>query len=227
MAGLAVGIYAIAAVVVGLYGLAQAHLLWIAWSRRAAPVVPRDHRPAVTVQLPLYNEAAVVEDLVASVGRLDWPADKLQIQVLDDSTDGTVPLAAAAVARLADRLDIQHVRRPDRSGFKAGALVAGLESATGEFVAILDADFRPHPDFLVRCVDAFTPEVGLVQARAGGGSTATPTCSPGCCRCIWTRTSPSSSPRGIGGGCCSASTAPPGCGGGPASTPPAVGPPTR
>ena len=126
-------------------------------------------RPTVTVQLPVYNERTVVQRLIERVGELRYPADRLEIQVLDDSTDETTGLAAEAVERLvAVGVDAHHLRRPDRAGFKAGALDHGLDSARGELIAIFDADFMPEPDFLERLVGEFEdPGVGMVQARWG------------------------------------------------------------
>jgi cellulose synthase/poly-beta-1,6-N-acetylglucosamine synthase-like glycosyltransferase len=126
--------------------------------------------PRVTVQLPVFNERAVVERMIDAACRLDWPAERLQIQVLDDSTDDTVALSRAAAARWAERgVDISVAHRVDRTGFKAGALEAGLASATGELIAIFDADFIPPPGFLRRLVPYFGagPDVGMVQARWG------------------------------------------------------------
>jgi cellulose synthase/poly-beta-1,6-N-acetylglucosamine synthase-like glycosyltransferase len=125
--------------------------------------------PRVTVQLPIFNELYVVERLIDSVSRLDYPADRLEIQVLDDSTDETSDVARAAVTKHRARgVDIHYVHRADRSGFKAGALAAGLERATGELVAIFDADFVPEPGFLRESVPYFEdPSIGMVQARWG------------------------------------------------------------
>jgi cellulose synthase/poly-beta-1,6-N-acetylglucosamine synthase-like glycosyltransferase len=111
----------------------------------------------------------VAERLIASVCRLEYPRDRLQIQVLDDSTDETQGIARASVERWrAEGVDIQYLHRGDRVGFKAGALESGLASATGELVAVFDADFVPGPDFLLRAVHHFTdPRVGVVQARWG------------------------------------------------------------
>lgn len=122
--------------------------------------------PHVTVQLPLRNEAAVVERLLDAVCALDWPRDRLDIQVLDDSTDETVTLAARRVAFHAARgVAIRHVRRVPQ-GFKAGALAHGTHHARGELLAILDADFLPPPDWLRRLVGHFQdPQVAMVQAR--------------------------------------------------------------
>jgi cellulose synthase/poly-beta-1,6-N-acetylglucosamine synthase-like glycosyltransferase len=126
-------------------------------------------RPSVTVQLPIYNERYVVERLIEAVCRLDYPAELLEIQVLDDSTDDTVEIAGAMVEQMrAKGVDIVHLRRPRRTGFKAGALKAGLELAKGELLAIFDADFLPEPSFLRETIPYFTdPAVGMVQSRWG------------------------------------------------------------
>lgn len=125
--------------------------------------------PTVTVQLPMYNERLVVEHLIDSIAALDYPADKLSIQVLDDSSDETMALARARVAfHQAHGIDIEYVRRPQRQGFKAGALAYGLQSAKGEFIAMFDADFSPPRDFLQKLIPHFSnPKVGMVQARWG------------------------------------------------------------
>ena len=138
--------------------------------RSACPPAPvAGAWPRVTVQLPVYNERRVVERLIAAAARLDYPADRLELQVLDDSTDETAALAAAAVARWrAAGVDVRHLRRGRRTGFKAGALAAGLAVARGELVAVFDADFLPPPDFLRRMVPHFAdPRVGMAQARWG------------------------------------------------------------
>ena len=123
--------------------------------------------PTVTVQLPLYNEAAVVARLLTAVGRLDYPRDKLQIQVLDDSSDETGVVARAQLAGLRERgIEAHYLRRPTRSGYKAGALDFGLGRSSGELLAIFDADFVPQPGFLRAVVHHFAdPTVGLVQTR--------------------------------------------------------------
>ena len=125
--------------------------------------------PVVTIQLPLYNEMYVADRLVESVCEIDYPRELLEIQVLDDSTDETQGIAEAAVRRFASQgFDIKYYHRSDRTGFKAGALEAGLKVARGEFVAIFDADFLPGSDFLVRLLPHFAdPKVGMVQARWG------------------------------------------------------------
>lgn len=123
--------------------------------------------PAVTVQLPFYNERFVAARLIEYVARLEWPKDKLEIQVLDDSNDDTRGIVDETVNRLVvEGLNIKVFRRAHRKGYKAGALQEGMGHATGEFIAIFDADFLPQPDFLVRTVPWFSdPKVGMVQAR--------------------------------------------------------------
>jgi cellulose synthase/poly-beta-1,6-N-acetylglucosamine synthase-like glycosyltransferase len=123
--------------------------------------------PRVTIQLPLYNERYVVERLVAETVKMRYPAHLLQIQVLDDSTDETHPFVEALVARYrAEGYPIEYHHRTNRYGYKAGALQEGLKSATGEFVAVFDADFLPPADFLERTIHFFAdPAVGVVQTR--------------------------------------------------------------
>jgi cellulose synthase/poly-beta-1,6-N-acetylglucosamine synthase-like glycosyltransferase len=160
-----------ASLVLALYGL---HRLWlgIAYVRhvrarsRATPRSPRT-LPRVTVQLPLYNERYVAERVIRAAGAIDYPRELLDIQVLDDSTDETSQVVERAVAELQRHgVRATHIRRSDRSGYKAGALAAGLKDALGELVAIFDADFVPTRDFLLRAVGEFEdPAVGMVQAR--------------------------------------------------------------
>ena len=128
-----------------------------------------DNWPMVTVQLPVYNERYVIERLIAAVVAFDYPKHSLEIQLLDDSTDDTVNIIARQVARYqAQGFTIQHIRRRERIGFKAGALAHGLTLAQGEFVAIFDADFVPRPDFLKTTIPCFSdPKVGVVQSRWG------------------------------------------------------------
>jgi len=123
--------------------------------------------PRVTVQLPIYNEVYVAERLIDAAASLDYPRELLEIQILDDSTDDTRDVAARAAARWRDRgVDIVHVTRANRDGYKAGALANGLATAKGEFLAIFDADFVPAPDVLRRVLPHFSdPRVGMVQAR--------------------------------------------------------------
>ncbi len=126
-----------------------------------------DDLPHVTVQLPLFNEMYVVERLLAACAALDYPKDRLEIQVLDDSTDETQAIARAAVERYAAQgLDMVYLHRTNRTGFKAGALSEGLKVAKGQFILIFDADFQPKPDCIRKMIHYFTePRVGVVQFR--------------------------------------------------------------
>src|SRR3989449_2644652 len=138
--------------------------------RRATPEAPPlpDPPPYVTVQLPLFNERYVAARLVRAVAALDYPADRLEIQVLDDSTDDTAEIVAGVVGELrAQGVRVAHCRRTVRTGFKAGALAEGLATARGEFIAIFDADFVPPRDFLRAALPHFTERVAVVQARWG------------------------------------------------------------
>ncbi len=125
--------------------------------------------PFVTVQLPMYNELYVADRIIETVAAFDYPRDRFQIQVLDDSTDETVDVIAKKVAEVAARgINIQHEHRVDRTGYKAGALDAAMDRVQGEFIAIFDADFVPEPDFLRRTMPYFKdPKVGVVQTRWG------------------------------------------------------------
>lgn len=163
-------LHAAAAILLAVYG-ANSLLLAVLSLRRRRPEAeppPPAQWPAVTVQLPVFNELHVTERLLAAVAALDYPRERLQVQLLDDSTDETTAIAAACVERhRAQGLDIQHVQRSQRSGFKAGALAAALPAATGEFIAIFDADFVPAADFLKRTIPAIAanPAVGYLQTR--------------------------------------------------------------
>ncbi len=130
--------------------------------------LPDDELPHVLLQIPVFNEPLVTEQALRCAAQLDWPKDRLHIQLLDDSTDETTESAAAVAAELrAQGADIEHVRRPDRSGFKAGACAYGLSISTAPFIAMLDADFRPPPNWLKRGVPLLVknPDAGFVQSR--------------------------------------------------------------
>ncbi len=131
------------------------------------PMTEIDENALVTIQLPLYNELYVVERLIEKVCEIDYPKDKLEIQVLDDSTDETVQIAERMVKlKAAEGFDIKHIRRANRIGFKAGALKEGLVTATGDYIAIFDADFIPHKDFIKKTLSFFNDDkVGMVQTR--------------------------------------------------------------
>ena len=144
-------------------------MIWLYRKGRRREFVSRmpDVLPRVTVQLPVYNERYVIRRLIRAVAGLDWPRDRLEIQVLDDSDDETVAAAAEEVDRLRrEGVDIVHVRRPDRHGYKAGALEYGMRRARGEFLLIFDADFVPTPDLLRASIPYFCDDrIGMVQVR--------------------------------------------------------------
>lgn len=159
-------------IVLGIYSLNRISLVRRFWRYRHQDLAPTARYaeadlPAVTVQLPIYNEINVVERLLEAVACIDYPSQKLEIQVLDDSTDRTQEVCQAVVQRLQERgLCVRYIHREDRTGFKAGALENGLSVATGELIAIFDADFVPSPQVLREVVDRFTdPEVAMVQVR--------------------------------------------------------------
>lgn len=133
------------------------------------PVPDSEFKPdkLVTIQLPLYNEMYVIERLINSVCEIDYPKDKMEIQVLDDSTDETTSIVARVVEEKKKLgFDISHVRRGTREGYKAGALKEGMKIAKGEFIAIFDADFIPQKEFLKKTLSYFTDDkVGMVQSR--------------------------------------------------------------
>jgi cellulose synthase/poly-beta-1,6-N-acetylglucosamine synthase-like glycosyltransferase len=168
-----VGLFAPVQVLLLAYSAHRYLTLW-RWARRRrcpapATTVAEADLPHVTVQLPVYNERLVVERLIDAVAALDYPAERLEIQVLDDSTDQTLARAAAAVARHRARgIGIELYHRANRAGHKAGALAAGLARARGEIIVVFDADFVPGRDFLRRVLPDFAdPRVGMVQARWG------------------------------------------------------------
>jgi cellulose synthase/poly-beta-1,6-N-acetylglucosamine synthase-like glycosyltransferase len=165
--------YFIVLIILAAYG---AHRYWLVYlyykhkenkTTEPAAHFDFDELPRVTVQLPIFNEQYVVDRLLDAVCRLEYPKEKLDIQLLDDSTDETVEVARILVERYAALgHPVAHLHRDNREGFKAGALEAGLKTAKGEFVAIFDADFVPPPDFLMKCIHHFTdPKVGMVQTR--------------------------------------------------------------
>ena len=153
-----------------IFGANFLHLTWTALrSKNAQPltVVP-DEWPSVCVQLPIYNELYVSKRLIDATAVLDYPPDKLEIQVLDDSTDETAAIARRSVAEWQEKgVNIVHLRRGTRDGFKAGALAHGMEQTDAEYIAIFDADFLPRPDFLRRTVPVMCADEGLsfVQTR--------------------------------------------------------------
>ena len=159
-------------IILAVYGWHRYYLVYLYLRNRdrepVAGPLP-ESLPFVTVQLPIYNEMYVVERLIDTVSRIDYPRDRFEIQVLDDSVDETRAIAERAVRQLAAQgVDITYLHRAVRRGFKAGALEEGLQIARGDFIAIFDADFTPRPDFLKRLIPHFADaRVGMVQARWG------------------------------------------------------------
>ncbi len=157
--------------VLSLFGLHRYSLVYLYYKYRRSTVGAPARRfrslPRVTIQLPIYNERFVVEDLLDAICSLRYPRHLLQIQVLDDSDDETMSILERAVAEKRSLGEpVEHIRRSTRMGYKAGALQAGLQQATGELIAVFDADFTPQRDFLEEVVHYFTdPSVGVVQTR--------------------------------------------------------------
>ncbi|HEX5109470.1 MAG TPA: cellulose synthase family protein [Vicinamibacterales bacterium] len=159
-------------VILAVYGWHRYYLVYAYMRHKDRQPVPKGTLatlPEVTIQLPIYNEMYVTDRLIDAVSEIDYPRELLEIQVLDDSTDETQGIAERAVRRHAGRgLNITYLHRTDRTGFKAGALEAGMKVARGEYIAIFDADFIPPADFLRRTVQFFSdPAIAMVQARWG------------------------------------------------------------
>jgi cellulose synthase/poly-beta-1,6-N-acetylglucosamine synthase-like glycosyltransferase len=163
--------YFVVLIILAAYG---GHRYWMVYlyykNKKNKTTEPPGHfetLPRVTVQLPIFNEQYVVDRLLDAVCRLEYPQDKLDIQLLDDSTDETVEVARLLVERYAALgHPVEYIHRDNREGYKAGALAEGLKTAKGEFIAIFDADFVPPPDFLLKCIHHFTdPKIGMVQTR--------------------------------------------------------------
>lgn len=169
-------IYTVALVLIFMYALAQLNLLFNYLSSKKLKdncekfdLSNPNEIPFITIQLPVYNEMYVMDRLLDNIAKIDYPKNKLEIQVLDDSTDETVESTLQHIKKLQETgLDILHITRTDRSGFKAGALKEGLKIAKGEFIAIFDSDFLPQKDWLKRTVPYFKDDqIGVVQTRWG------------------------------------------------------------
>jgi len=163
------GVYLLAMLFILFYSFAQAHLLYHFFRFKKNPnisLVPKEEDlPKVTVQLPVFNEMYVVERLIEAVSKFHYPADKLEIQILDDSTDDTATIIKRKLKQFPE-VNFKYIHRKDRKGFKAGALREGLEVAEGDFIAVFDADFVPDPDFILKTVGHFEDQkVGMVQTR--------------------------------------------------------------
>lgn len=167
-----IGLYTATLIFILLFSLTQAQLLFRYLFNRKKYREDQQLKtqfatlPMVTIQLPVYNEKYVVERLIDCVTKINYPADKLEIQVLDDSTDETKEVIAEKVAQLQGFVNIKHLHRTNRIGYKAGALKEGLDQASGEFIAIFDADFLPSENFLLKSIPHFIdPAVGMVQTK--------------------------------------------------------------
>ena len=157
--------------ILSIYGLHRFETIrtYFKYRKRATGEPPKrfEQLPRVTIQLPLYNERYVLERLIDEIVKIEYPRELLQIQVLDDSTDDTRDFAEALCERYRNiGHPIEYLHRSNREGFKAGALQEGLKTATGEFIAVFDADFIPPPDFLFRTIHHFADaKIGVVQTR--------------------------------------------------------------
>ncbi len=170
-------IYSVALILIFMYAIAQLNLLfnYLRARRKNDDDSPKfdlsdpNQVPFVTIQLPVYNELYVMERLLDNIARIEYPKDKLEIQVLDDSTDESFDNTAVQIRELQKTgVDIKHVTRENRVGFKAGALKEGLKTAKGEFIAIFDADFLPKKNWLLNTIPYFKdPDIGVVQTRWG------------------------------------------------------------
>ena len=154
------------------YGIHRYTMIYLYWKHRRSRPEPASRfkeLPRITIQLPIFNELYVVRRLIGAVSRIDYPRELLQIQILDDSTDETTEICREEEAKLLDDgFDVEYIHRVDRIGFKAGALEHGMESATGEYIYILDADFVPEPNVLHEMIHFFTDiKVGMIQTRWG------------------------------------------------------------
>ena len=168
--GVFLATYFLVLLVLSIYGshrYVMAYLYYKYKGNKPAPKARWETLPRVTIQLPIFNEMYVVERLIDAVSKIDYPRDRLEVQVLDDSVDETQGIARAAVGRARTAgLDIVYLHRDNRVGYKAGALQDGLKAASGELVAVFDADFVPRPDFLMKSVNFFTDsQIGMVQVR--------------------------------------------------------------
>lgn len=174
MGWILLGIYSLALSLIFCYSIVQLHLAFLYLKNRSKlvkniiPKINAEELPIVTIQLPTFNELYVVERLIDCIVQLDYPKEKLEIQMLDDSTDETTSIISNRITRYQKQgIDIQLIRRPERTGYKAGALKYGLEIAKGKFIAIFDADFLPNKDFLQKTIPFLVKDeqLGVVQTR--------------------------------------------------------------
>ena len=167
-------VYTISLLLIFMYAAAQLNLLinYLKYKNKEDNSVKFDFTnpeeiPYVTIQLPVFNELYVMKRLLKNIAKIDYPKDKLEIQVLDDSTDESIEMTSKYIKKVQELgIDIQHIRRTNRQGYKAGALKEGLKTAKGEFIAIFDADFLPTPNWLYETVPYFKDsQIGVVQTR--------------------------------------------------------------
>ena len=167
-------VYTVSLLLIFMYAVAQLNLLinYLKYKNKEDNSVKFDFTnpeeiPYVTIQLPVFNELYVMKRLLKNIAKIDYPKEKLEIQVLDDSTDESVEMTSKYIKKVKELgIDIQHIRRTNRQGYKAGALKEGLKTAKGEFIAIFDADFLPNPNWLYETVPYFKdPQIGVVQTR--------------------------------------------------------------
>ena len=163
-------VYTVLLAVVSIYGLHRYALVFLYWRHRHKVPIPAGHfdeLPIVTIQLPMFNERFVAKRIIEKTCQIDYPREKLQIQVLDDSTDDTCEIARRTAEEMrSSGFDVEFIHRDNRTGFKAGALANGMKTAKGEFISIFDADFVPKSDFLKGTIHYFTdPKVCVVQSR--------------------------------------------------------------
>jgi cellulose synthase/poly-beta-1,6-N-acetylglucosamine synthase-like glycosyltransferase len=167
-------VYTVSLLLIFMYAVAQLNLLinYLKYKNKEDNSVKLDFTnpeeiPYVTIQLPVFNELYVMKRLLKNIAKIDYPKDKLEIQVLDDSTDESIEMTSKYIKKVQELgIDIQHIRRTNRQGYKAGALKEGLKTAKGEFIAIFDADFLPTPNWLYETVPYFKdPQIGVVQTR--------------------------------------------------------------
>ena len=168
--------YSISLVIFFIYALSHLSLLinYLAFKKKSEISVKWNFKnytniPYVTIQLPIYNELYVIERLLFNITKIDYPYEKLEIQILDDSDDDSSILIYDLISKIKSKgIDIIHLKRKQRIGYKAGALREGLKIAKGEFIAIFDSDFMPKPDFLIKTIPYFkNPEIGMIQTRWG------------------------------------------------------------
>ena len=165
-------IYTFITLALSLYGFHRLVIIYLYFKhsrKKPSPVQEFKELPLVTIQLPVFNEKHVVDRLIAAVAKLDYPKDKMEIQLLDDSTDETVDICAAHANRLVEQgFRAEHIHRTDRTGFKAGALENGMNICEGEYLLILDADFVPKPELIKKTIHYFTDDnIGMIQTRWG------------------------------------------------------------